>query len=189
MSIENISLTPSSATDIFAIYSQEGNGLRQVFKLARPTKALIRITTKPMEQPLETGATIVDHRVVLPVEIDIDLFLSSTTYRTTIDEIKQLYSNASSLVAHCRSGIYDNLFIQDMPIDESVDKFGSLTIKMKLKEVLIVTASFQPVNITNRPTVSRGNISPIPATTVQKSELGTIAHRARKPNPNLRRKS
>lgn len=185
MSSESVQLIPSYANDIYGVYIQEGNLIRQVFSEARPVKSLTKITSKAMEQPLETGATIVDHRIILPVEIDIDLFLSSSVYRTTMDEIKQLYNNGSSLVVHSRSGIYDNLFIQDIPVEETAEKFDTLSIKMKLKEILVATASFQPINTIDQPTVSRGNISPMPASDEQTSTLGTTIGNAREPNPDL----
>lgn len=174
MAVSFVQLTPSFTTDVFGIYLQEDNSSRQVFKDARPLKAEVSIKSKPMEQPLENGATVIDHRIILPIEIDIELFLPSSIYRTTIDEIKQLYSNASFLIVHTRSGIYDNLFIQDIPNEESSDKFDSLTVKMKLKEAMLVTSSFQPVNIVDRPTVSRGNISSVNTTPKQDEDVSAL---------------
>ena len=80
--------TPTNAQDVVAVLNAN---LQQVFQKARAIKATIMRASKAMEHPLETGATITDHRIILPVNIELSMVLSSGDYRTVYQQVRDLF--------------------------------------------------------------------------------------------------
>lgn len=150
------SLIPSFATDIVAVYTQD---YTQVFRNARAIKAIVKETSKVMEHPIETGAIVTDHRIVWPVEIELNLILRPENYQDVYYEIKDLYLQGTLLIVQTRSDIYLNQLINSMPHEEDPTIYDTITIALSLKEVQMVTAQFTttPRNQKNSSTVNRGN--------------------------------
>ena len=61
-----------------------------VFEDAYPMKAIVRERARAMEHPIETGSIITDHRIILPIEIEIPLIVSAEFYQPTYQLIKQI---------------------------------------------------------------------------------------------------
>lgn len=160
------SLLPSYATDIVAVFTQD---YTQVFRDARAIKAVIKETSKVMEHPIETGAIVTDHRIVWPVEIDLNLILLPETYRDIYYEIRDLYLQGTLLIVQTRSGLYENQLINSMPHEESPTIYNTITITLSLKQVQMVTAQYTtvPRNQKNTSTVKRGTQQGTPANTQQ----------------------
>ena len=148
-------LLPSFAVDYVAIFTQD---YQQVFREARAIKAVVKEQAKVMEHPVESGAIISDHRVILPVEIDLSLILASEDYQSVYKAIRQYYFNATLLVIQTRSGIYENQLISALPHEEDPNMFNALTIALSLKQVQFVTAQYGvvPRHASNTTTVNRG---------------------------------
>jgi hypothetical protein len=151
-------------TDVVGVFDQNYN---QVFRNARPLKAVVKETSKSMEHPLESGATIVDHRVILPVEIELSLIVQSDPedvqdiYRI----IRQHWLNADLLNVHTLAGVYENQYITDLPHEESPDQYGTIVIGLKLKQLQFAVTQVMPITITpsapsNSTSINRGNIQP-----------------------------
>ena len=163
-------LLPSYATDTVAIFDQDYN---QLFRNARAIKAVVKEQAKVMEHPVESGAIITDHRIILPVEIDLSLVLTPRTYRETYNEINQFYLEATLLIVQTRSGIYINQLIHSMPHEEDPNLFNTITIALGLKQVQFVTAQFStsPRNPKNSSTIQRGAQQPSAPSAPQSSAL------------------
>lgn len=159
--------------DTVAVFTQD---FTQIFRDARAIKAVVKENSKVMEHPIESGAIITDHRIVLPVEIDLSLILTPATYRETYEQIKQFYLDATLLVVQTRSGIYVNQLINSMPHEEDPTIYDTITVALHLKQVQFVTAQFSsaPINPKNNTTVQRGAQQPTPATGAQTSTLSDI---------------
>lgn len=157
MAITNIinTLLPTFAFDSVAVFTQD---FTQLFKSARPIKAVIKEQAKVMEHPVENGATITDHRIILPIEIELSLILASEDYQSVYNNIKQYYLNATLLTIQTRSGIYQNQLIASMPHEEDPSQYNVLTIALSLKEVIFVSAQYTtlPKNKGDNSTVKTG---------------------------------
>jgi len=155
--VQNIvnTILPSFAFDYVAVLTQD---YKQVFKDARPLKAIVKEEAKLMEHPVETGITIVDHRIILPIEIEISLILPSADYKNTYNQIRELYLNATLLIVQTRSGVYLNQLIQSMPHEEDPSMYDVFSIALSCKQVQFVTASFSntPAKSSNTNTADRG---------------------------------
>lgn len=147
------------SVDAVAVYDQAFN---QVFPKARALKATIKEEAKVMEHPVETGATITDHRIILPVEIELSMIVFSSDYQDTYNNIKQYYLNSTLLIVQTRTSTYVNQLISGIPHEEDPAQYDVLTIAIKLKEVQFVTSqsTVVPKNPANNRTVDRGNIQP-----------------------------
>lgn len=153
----------STNTDIVAVYDQNYN---QVFKNARSLKAVVKEEAKSMEHPLENGSMIVDHRVILPVEIELSLITQKESAQDLYKVIRQYYLNSSLLIVHTRSGVYENQYITSMPHEESPDQIDVLIIALKLKQAQFATTQTStivtPKNPSNTTTLNRGTLQPQP---------------------------
>lgn len=158
------------AQDTVAVYTQDFN---QVFRDARAIKAVVKESAKVMEHPVENGAIITDHRILLPTEIDLSLILTPATYRETYDQINQYYIEGVLLIVQTRSGIYVNQLIHSMPHEEDPSLFNTITLALGLKQVQFVTAQFTttPRSPKNTNTKQRGAQQPKAATETQSSVL------------------
>lgn len=148
-------LLPSFAVDYVAIFDQDYN---QLFREARAIKAVVKEQSKVMEHPVESGAIITDHRIIMPVEIDLSLILASEDYQSVYKAIRQYYLNATLLIVQTRAGIYENQLISALPHEEDPTMFDALTLALSLKQVFFVTAQFGvvPKSPSNTTTVNRG---------------------------------
>jgi hypothetical protein len=129
----------TASADVVAIFDQN---FVQLFELARPIKATVKEDSKLMEHPLETGATITDHSIILPVEIELSLIPTRGEYRNVYQRIRQAFMNRDLLVVQTKTGTYDNLIIQSAPHEEDPEQFDTIGIALKLREVQFVAAQF-----------------------------------------------
>src|ERR1700753_3688548 len=107
--------------DTTAVYTQN---FVQVFKNGRPIRASVKPSAKLMEHPLETGETIIDHRVVFPTEIELTLILLREDYYNTYQIIKQLYDAGTLLIVQTKASTYQNQVIYELPHEETPDMFN-----------------------------------------------------------------
>jgi hypothetical protein len=149
----------NTSLDSVAVFDQAFN---QVFPQARALKATIKEEAKVMEHPVETGATITDHRVILPIEIELSMMVFSADYQDVYNSIKQYYLNSTLLIVQTWTSTYLNQLIAAIPHEEDPQQFKVLNIAIKLKEVLFVTSQSKvvPKNPSNNSTTNRGNIQP-----------------------------
>lgn len=157
----------TASSDVVAVFTSE---FQQVFERARPIKATIKESAKVFEHPLETGATITDHRIIMPIEIELSLILQSSDYRSVYQNIKQLFLNADLLVVQTKSGVYDNQLISAMPHEEDPEQYDAITMALTLKQAQFVTPQFSGLppravrNPSNASTASRGEQQPTQST-------------------------
>jgi hypothetical protein len=150
------SFLPTGAVDVVGFYTQD---FRQVFPKARPIKCVVKEEAQVMEHPLETGATITDHRIILPVELEVSVVVGSFDYRNTYQIIKQIFLNAELLSVQTKLATYENQLIAGIPHEEDPEMFDAIAIAIKLKEAKFVTpqSDVVPRNATQKSTVDRGN--------------------------------
>ena len=160
---------PSFNVDTVAVFTQD---YTQVFRGGRPIKAVVKENSKLMEHPIETGAVVTDHRIVLPVEIELSLILTPNEYRETYNQIRQLYNEGTLLIVQTRSGIYENQLIQGLPHEEDPTIFDTITLALSLKQVQMVTAQYTttPRNAKDSSTTQRGVLQTTEATPTQNSK-------------------
>ena len=150
----------------------------QLFTNARPVKAIVRETSKVMDHPVETGVTLSDHHIINPIEIDLQLIVTSTpagliggllgistatNYATTYSQIRQAFINATPLAVKTRVGVYSNMIISEMPHEEDADMYDVISINLRLKQVIYIMpgsntpqSNYQPLAAANSNTLASG---------------------------------
>lgn len=149
-----------SAQDVTAILD---SGLNPVFASARPIKATVQPVSKAMEHPLETGAVITDHRVLLPVVIELSLVLSSADYPAVYQSIRDAYKSGSLFTIQTRVDSFPSMLIEKMPHEETADMADGVALALTFKEARFVDAQFTAAKV-SRPkdakTVKKGQQQP-----------------------------
>ena len=136
-SLLNVALNPSfllHAPDEVAVF--DAASFKQVFENARPTRVVVKPTSRTMEHPIENGQSIADHRIINPLEIELSLITSSPNYNEVFNKITSLFQNATLLTVQTKFGTYRNMFITTIPHEEDPDMFDSISMSMTLKEVI-----------------------------------------------------
>jgi len=151
---------PTAAVDVVCVLNE---ALVQVFTLARPIKAEVKEDSKAMEHPLETGASIIDHRVILPTVIELSMLLASDNYPAVYGQIKDLFMRAELLTVQTRVGSYPSMMIEKIPHEETTDMQDGVPLALTLKEARFVTPLFSPLKVAtprDSNTVKRGEQQP-----------------------------
>jgi len=164
--------TPSAAVDVVAVLDSD---LNQVFELARPVKALVKEESKAMDHPLETGATIIDHRIILPVEIELSFVLNSEEFAEVYQQVRTFFLNAELFTIQTRTGSYPSMLIAGMPHDETPDMADATTLAVSFKEAQFVEPEFSDLKVAQPAasnTVKRGEQQP--KTSTQEPRKGSI---------------
>jgi hypothetical protein len=159
-------LLPSFATDTVAVFTQD---YTQIFLDARGIRATVKEQAKVMEHPIETGAVITDHRVILPVEIELSLILLPASYQDTYKAIRSYYLSGTLLVIQTRTGIYENQLISGMPHEETPEQYDAISLNLSLRQALFVipAGAITPVKPSDSTTVEKGEQGFISANTKQ----------------------
>lgn len=149
------SLIPTYAYDQVAVFTQE---FEQIFKDARAIKAVVKEQSKVMEHPIETGAIISDHRIVLPIEIELNVILNSSSYQDTYKAIRSYYLNGTLLVVQTKTSIYEDMILSGIPHEETPDHYDVISLSLMLRQALFVApiSNIAPKNPTDSPTTDRG---------------------------------
>lgn len=159
-------LLPSFAYDTVAVFNQD---YEQLFRDARSIKAVVKEQSKVMEHPIETGAVITDHRIILPVEIELSLLLLSRSYQDTYKAIRSYYLNGTLLVVQTRTGVYENQLISAIPHEETPEQYDVISLNLSLRQALFVVPANEitPAEPEDTNTVDRGQQGIIGANATQ----------------------
>ncbi len=158
-------------TDVTAVLNAD---FVQVFEKARAMKGTFSPTSKTREHPLETGATVTDHRIILPVTASLSLILSADDYKETYQQIRDLFIKGELLTVQTRVASFESMLIEKMPHDESADMLDGVIVALSLKEAQFVTPQFALIKVAkpkNSKTVPRGQQQPAEAPPARKSSI------------------
>ena len=166
-------MTPTGAQDVVAVLNAD---LVQVFENARALKLTIGVGSKAMEHPLETGAVVTDHRIVLPMTAELSLVLAGEDYREVYQQIRELFKRGELLTVQTRVDSYPSMLIEKMPHEESSDIYDGIAVALSLKEAQFVTPQFSKLKVAqpkNSNTVKRGQQQPTetPATAPRRTSI------------------
>lgn len=149
----------------------------QVFARARAIKASVGRASKAMEHPLETGATITDHRIILPVTVELSLVLASADYRAVYQQIGDLFRKGELLTVQTRVESFPSMLIEKMPHEEGADLMSGVTVALSLKEAQFVQPQFSALprrkvaRARDADTAQRGQQQPTEAPPARKASI------------------
>jgi hypothetical protein len=145
-----------SPLDIVGVFDDSFN---QVFAEARPVRAFPRPSARLMDHPLETGQIVSDYKVILPVELQMELILPSPFSRDLYAEIWQLWQQSELLTVQTKASSYPNMIIAEIPHEETPEKYDALPMTIRFRQVQVVTSvtSYAPADPTQANTQNLGN--------------------------------
>lgn len=164
-------MTPTNAQDVVAVLNSD---FQQVFQKARAIKATIVRASKAMEHPLETGATITDHRIVLPVNIELSMILSTADYRAVYQQVRDLFKRGDLLTVQTRVDSFPSMLIEKMPHDETPEMFDGVALALSLKEAQFVQPQFSALKVAqpkDSNTTARGQQQPTESPPARKQSV------------------
>lgn len=152
--------TPTAAVDVVCVLD---SALAQVFERARPIKASVMVESKTMEHPLETGVSIVDHRVILATAIELSMVLASEDYPSVYNQIKDLFLRGELLTVQTRVGSHPSMVIEKLPHEETPELQDGCLLALSLREAQFVTPQFSTLKVASprdSTTTKRGEQQP-----------------------------
>jgi hypothetical protein len=157
--------------DVIAVLN---SAFEQVFDSARPIKATVSRDSKAMEHPLETGATITDHRIILPISIELSMILSSAEYAVTYQQIRDLFTRGELLTVQTRVDSFPSMLIEKMPHEETPEMLDGVAVALTLKQAQFVQPQFATIKVRNPKdsnTVKRGQQQPTESPPARRSSI------------------
>lgn len=121
----------TTTADVVGIFAEDGT---QKFVTARSMRIQTTRSSKAMSHPLETGASVTDHRVILPIEAQLLVTISRDEYAAAYGEIAASFNSGEMFKVQCRAASFENMFIVDMPHEEVPEKMDAIDIVLKLQE-------------------------------------------------------
>lgn len=160
----------TTAKDVVGVYDAD---LNQLFPDARAIKAIVKPIAKVAKHPVETGGTISDNVIYLPIEIELSVILRPGTYRQTYQLIKNVFNSAALLTVQTKTDSYANMLLEKMPHDEDPGFFDTVAMALSFSQFQLVTAQYKtlpPVKrARNKTAVKTGQKTAKPATPAQTS--------------------
>lgn len=127
-------------TELYGVYS---DNFSLLFEDAISMKASVTEDAKLMEHPLEDGATIADHRVFLPVEIELSMTLPGDSYKNTYALIKQAFKSEDVFNIHTKTDVYSSMAISGMPHEEDPTITDTIPLILNFRQVTIIKTQYQ----------------------------------------------
>lgn len=152
--------TASASADVVSVMDAETG--RQMFSGARPLKASVSPTSKYMSHPGENGIAYVDHKIDLPVSIQLPVVMVANQYRDTYNELNEAKTSGTQLTVQTRTATYENMAIEAIPFEEDPEHFDTITMIIQLVEIIpafTVVQTLPPQSVRNpvdASTVDRG---------------------------------
>lgn len=139
----------TTAQDVVGIFDSNGN---QKFIRARGMRLSTDRVARMPQHPLETGGSVVDARVIMPVEATLLVVLQSGDYSNVYSQIQSSFNNGELLSVHCKAGVFTNMCIMSIPHEETPEMVDAIQIAVRLIEVRFYKS--QAVGI-SRPATNR----------------------------------
>ena len=176
MALTNI-LIPTASADVVGVFDDLFN---QVFELATSMKVNVNESSEVMKHSLENGASISDHAVFNENVIELSVLVSGTFYRSTFQEIKQIYRARTILTVQTKADSYTNMVISKMPHDEVAEMFDGFIIAVTLEEAIFVEPQYgtlPPRKVANKSqasTVDKGQQQTTDSSAANKNKGGVL---------------
>lgn len=159
--------TATYAQDVVAVFD---NAFNQIFINARPMKASIKETAKVMKHPVESGATVTDHKIILSIAIELPVTLTPQDYVNTYHEIKSIFVGNNTIQVQTNTGLYQSMVLHEMPHEENPEHYDTITMNLKLEQFIIVATKTSAIA-----TKSGGNKTGKAATPTQQANANEKA--------------
>jgi len=140
---------PLLSTDSVAIYNAEGD---QIFvgektlvnqlsggrlgtrNQAQPMSASVRDISRSFSHPLDNNETLTDHRIILPVEIDIAMVVTKDDNNNIFNQVEDYYLRGDEVTVKLKAREYKRMIVTAIPHRETKEVFNGLMLNVSFKE-------------------------------------------------------
>lgn len=129
-----------NAADVVGIYDTQ---FQRVLTGAVAMKISVVESAKVMEQPLEDGTVITDHRIILPTEAQLSVFLKPGDYRNAYQALKEAFLSEKLFSIKTRVTMHENMLMSDIPREESAEDVDLIKMIVSFREAKFQQAQFQ----------------------------------------------
>ena len=126
------------------------------------------IELQTTENPVETGASIVDHAYVKPAEVVMRVMMSDvhqslvpgqftgTRFRSTnaLQVLRKLQSDRIPMSIFTRLGLYTNMLITKLTASDTAETFRALSAEVTLKEIPVARVKTVKISSADQTTVN-----------------------------------
>ena len=142
-----------------ALYDEHGG---EILADSTIISCTVNDTSRLMEHPIESGATVADYKVFNPVTASIIVALPEYGFEGQFAEIYSVYKNSEYVILQTKTNVYKNLQVLSIPHEANIKNVSRPTITIQLKEALTVEAQFtqekQLKNKANTKTKDEGHV-------------------------------
>lgn len=97
---------------------------------------------KMCDFPVESGAMISDHKIIMPRIITVQLVMPGILAGRVIDQLNLYYKQSKKIVIQSFTGIYRNLILESMPVSVKPENVSRPIYDLKFREVLLVEPDY-----------------------------------------------
>jgi hypothetical protein len=165
------------AKSSYDVISVSDSNFQPIIRSARPMKCSVIESSKVMDHPIETGATVTDYRIKHPIEVQLSVILTPKEYRDTYQQIREIFSRGELVNIETRTYSYGQLLLVSLPHEETADMFDTVAMALTFREVKFVTPKFVTINVANPKnanTVKRGQQQPKAAEIPEKKKQSVL---------------
>lgn len=130
----------STYADVVGIFDSSFN---QLIVAARPMRAHIDPKAVVMRHPVESGGVKADWRVILPIEIEVTVFLTGDEYRDAYQAVRAIFLGDDLVSVQTKTDTYFNQMLAAMPHEEDPDQFDIIAMQLRFSETIIIDAQIQ----------------------------------------------
>lgn len=132
------------------------------------------------ENPVETGASIVDHAYVKPSKITMQIMMSDVHKSLVQDQfsggwsrsikaydiLKEIQASRVPVSVLCRLGMFDNMLIQSITVNDTYETYSGLSATVNLVEIPMARVKTVAISAASQTTISTemGRISAVETT-------------------------
>lgn len=119
----------------------------------------VQESSRTMQNPTENGTLVADHRIILPVKIDVTLSLTGENYYNVFSQMRDGFLNNFIYAIQTRGGVYEPMVLEDFPHLESKEPFDGMIIRATFISVNFqgaYTSTYNPDKAKDADTVDRG---------------------------------
>lgn len=131
-----------SAQDLVAIL--DSNSYLPLFASLHPMKVNVRESSRMTAFPVEDGSTRTDHRVVLPIEIELPILITDSV-RDQFQQLRKAYLAGTAVIVQTKVGSYPSMVISECPHAESPEQGASVAVSVRLAEIEVITPQYDPL--------------------------------------------
>lgn len=108
------------------------------FYHASPLELGIEQTAKFCEQPVENGALITEHKVILPKKVTCSMAMPNFLAGKVINEMQKYYNESKKIIIQCVGGVYMNMIMESMPTLINAQNADRPIYNISFKEVILI---------------------------------------------------